>query len=320
MENALHPTGIVTITLNPAIDETVFLDHLTPGAVNRAFRHQRQAGGKGVNVSSMLAGYGMSSTASGFLGRENPRLFEELFRDAGIRDAFVRIPGETRSGIKIVATTSRETTDINFPGARPSRDDFETLTGKLDPLIRPGVWVVVAGSLPEGISTSDFESLLRFIQSRGARIAVDTSGAPLQIAIECGVDMIKPNHHELAEILGHDLPDTASRVAAASRMQREKTPHVILSLGAEGALFATPEGLFLAQPPPVRVVSTVGAGDSLLAGYLAGVVRGLPAAERAKLASVFAWCALEDPRRRLCPLAEIDGRMRRIAVEPLRES
>jgi 1-phosphofructokinase len=315
MHPSRQPVGIITLTLNPAIDETVFLDRLTPGAVNRASHHQRQAGGKGVNVSTMLADFGLPNTASGFLGRENTRIFEDHFRETGIRDAFMRIDGETRRGIKIVAQATRETTDINFPGARPTERDFDALVAMLGSIIRPGDWVVAAGSLPAGMHPQDFERLLRLIQSLGAHIAADTSGAALRVAIDCGVDMVKPNHHELAEILGHDLPDTPSRVAAAGSLQRRNIPHVVLSLGAEGALFATPEGVFLSEPPPVRVVSTVGAGDSLLAGYLAGCIKDMAAAERAKLATAFAWCALEDARRRLCPPKELDARMRRIRVQ-----
>ena len=305
---------IVTITLNPAIDETVFLDRLEVGSVNRANRHHRQAGGKGVNVAVMLADYGLASTATGFLGSRNTRLFEEGFRESGIHDAFLRISGKTRTGIKIVEESSRTTTDINFPGARPSAQDFQLLLEKVELLATPGRWFVVAGSLPDGISVADFSRLLRSIRAGGARIAVDTSGAALRAAIDCGVDLIKPNHHELEEILDHALPDAAARTAAAIRLQHEKVPHVVLSMGAEGAFFASPDGVLMAQAPPVKIVSTVGAGDSLLAGYLAGCLTGLPAAGRAKLASVFAWCALEDVRRRLIPRTEIEARMRQIAI------
>ena len=306
---------IVTITLNPAIDETVFLDRLDVGAVNRASRHHRQAGGKGVNVSFMLADYGLAGTATGFLGSGNTRIFEDGFRESGIREDFLRIDGETRTGIKIVEESTRENTDINFPGAKPSAQDFGNLLEKVEQLATPGRWFVVAGSLPDGISVADFSRLLRCIRAGGSPIAVDTSGAALMAAVDCGVDVIKPNHHELAEILGQPLPDTAARIAAAMRMQREKVPHVVLSMGAEGALFASPDGVLMAQAPPVKVVSTVGAGDSLLAGYLAGCVTGLPAAGRAKLASVFAWCALENVRRRLVPKAEIEARMKQIVIK-----
>jgi 1-phosphofructokinase len=289
---------VVTVTLNPAIDETVFLDTLRPGAVNRASGHHRQAGGKGVNVSAMLGGFGIPSTASGFLGRENPGFFEDLFAEGMIRDGFLRIDGETRTGIKIVATSTRETTDLNFAGLAPTHSDLEALTEKLVAMAEPGTWFVIGGRLPESVSLDDFKRLIERLKSGGAWLAVDTSGAALQVAIDCGVDVIKPNHHELEEILGTSLPDTASRVTAARKLQIERVSHVILSLGGEGALFVNPDGACIVDAPPVRVVSTVGAGDSLLAGYLAGLVSGLSGEDSAKLATVFAWSALEDVNRR----------------------
>lgn len=308
---------IVTITLNPAIDQTVFLDQLTVGKVNRATRHRRQAGGKGVNVSSMLGGFGLASTATGFLGKDNTRIFTDLFKSKNIRDEFVRIPGETRTGIKIVDEATRETTDVNFPGLVPTLPELQQFEKKLRKLVKPGRWFVVAGSLPVGIGPDFFEEILALLKRGGAKIAADTSGDALKIAIESGADLVKPNEHELAEFLGHDLPDFASRVDAAQRLQREKVPHVILSLGSEGALFISPEKALMASAPPVKVVSTVGAGDSVLAGYLAGLITSRTATDRAKLATVFAWCALEDVRRQLPTAAEIQKRLPKIKVQPL---
>ncbi len=315
--NMAMNSEIVTITLNPAIDQTVFLDRLQVGSVNRTGHFHRQPGGKGVNVSSMLGDYCIPSIATGFLGKENPRLFKELFKSKGIRDEFVWIPGETRTGIKIVDQASHETTDINFPGLEPSFPDLRQFEKKLRKLVKPGRWFVVAGSLPAGISLDFFEEILALIKSGGGKIAADTSGKALKIAIDSGADLIKPNHHELAEYLGHDLPDFPSRVAAATKLQKERVPHVILSLGSEGALFLTPEKALMAAAPPVKVVSTVGAGDSILAGYLAGLVTDRSATDRAKLATVFAWCALEDVRRQLPSHAEIQKRLPRIKVQPL---
>jgi 1-phosphofructokinase len=174
--------------------------------------------------------------------------------------------------------------------------------------------VVIAGSLPAGISVQDFLELIKVGRDTGSRIAIDTSGPALHAAIECGVDVIKPNHHELAEILGVEIPDMAARIDAAGNLQRESVPHVILSMGPEGAIFATPDGTFVAKAPPVDVISTVGAGDSMLAGYIAGLISGLHPIERACLASVFSWCAIEQVPRRLCPLSELAERMRNIIV------
>lgn len=309
---------IVTVTLNPAIDETVFLDQLKPGTVNRARHHYRQAGGKGVNVSSMLGGFGIPSTATGFLGKGNIGWFEEIFEKRMIRDEFVRLDGETRCGIKIVSQSTRETTDINFPGFDLGKNDLAALEEKLSSLVRSGRWFVVAGSLPAGVTSDDFEKLLVLLKNGGAQIAVDTSGEALRRAIGCGLQVIKPNLDELEELLDEKLPDADSRVAAAVRLQCEKVPHVILSMGGGGALFVTPEGVFAADAPPVEVMSTVGAGDSMLAGYLAGLQAGLPPEERAKLSSVFAWSALEDVCRQPPSRALAGERMQRINVRAVR--
>ncbi len=310
-------SDIVTITLNPAIDQTIFLERLKVGSVNRTSRSHRQAGGKGVNVSALLASYGVSSTATGFLGKDNPRHFTELFKSTGVHDEFIRIPGETRTGIKIIDEASHETTDINFPGLEPTFPDMRRFENKLRKLVRADRWFVIAGSLPKGISVDFFEEIIALLKRGGAKVAVDTSGDALKAAIDGGVDLIKPNEHELAEYLGAPLVDFTSKLNAAVELQRTKVPHVILSLGSEGALFVTPQKALMASAPPVKVVSTVGAGDSLLAGYLAGVATGRTAGDCARLATVFAWSTLENLTRQLPPAAEIQKRVPKIKVQPL---
>jgi 1-phosphofructokinase len=308
---------IVTVTLNPAIDQTVFVGRFGVGEVNRVRRECRQAGGKGINVSSMLGQYGVASVATGFLGSDNPQLFEELFSRLPVRDEFIRIAGATRTGIKIVEEGSRETTDLNFPGLQPSELEVRQLVKTLRSLVEPGRWFVLAGSLPDAFERGWFEEIMAVLKSGGARVAADTSGDALHIAIAGGADLVKPNVHELAEWLGRDLPDHASRRAAARDLQQQGVAHVILSLGHEGALFLTPEAELAASAPPVQVMSTVGAGDSLLAGYLAGLATGQAADACARLASAFAWAALEDVTRQLPDAATLRHRLSAITIQSL---
>lgn len=311
---------IVTVTLNPAIDQTVFIERFQPGSVNRTHRHHLQAGGKGVNVSALLGYYGIPSIATGFIGKDNASVFSALFKKTGVDDAFVRLPGETRTGIKIIDESSRETTDINFPGLEPSFTDLHRFENKLRKLTVEGRWFVLAGSLPKGIGADFFAEIIALLKFRGAKVAVDTSGPALRAAIDGGADLIKPNDHELAEYLGSPLDDFAAKAAAAVEIQRTKVPHVILSLGGEGALFITPEKALMASAPPVKVVSTVGAGDSLLAGYLAGLLTHKAPVERAKLATVFAWSTLGNLTRELPSHAEISRMISKIKVQPLSKS
>lgn len=309
--------SIVTVTFNPAIDLTVFVDRLVPGTVNRAGRSHRQAGGKGINVATMLALGGAKVAVSGFLGEDNPDIFEKHFRQHGLRDDFVRVDGETRTGIKIVDTESGGTTDLNLPGAAPSAAQCDRLLSVLCKHARPGVWFVLAGSLPAGVGIDYFATVIRTLREAGARVAVDSSGPALAAAVEVGIDLAKPNIHELAELLDRDLGDFETMLAAARELRREKIPNLVVSLGDEGALFLTPEAELIAGAPPVKVVSTVGAGDSLLAGFLQGRVRGDTPVECARLATVYAWSRLESLVSALPDPAVLAERLARVTVQPL---
>lgn len=307
----------VTVTLNPAIDETIFLDQLKVGSVNRALKLHRQAGGKGINVSRMLHQFGIPTIATGFLGKDNGDIYKKFFRGKKIADEFIWIAGETRTGIKIVNESNRQTTDINFPGLEPTLEQLNGFESKIRKLIKPGRWFVLSGSLPRGVSIDFFEELIVLLKRGGALVAADTSGEALRVAIQSKVDLIKPNEHELAEALGQPLKDFSAKVKAAIKLQKEKVPHVVLSLGSEGALFITPDKSLMSSAPPVKVISTVGAGDALLSGYLAGLVTGRSAMDCARLASVFAWCNLERVDRKLPPLAKIMERLAQINVQTL---
>jgi len=311
-----NSTQIITITLNPAIDQTNILSSLQTGSVNRAEQSHHQAGGKGVNVSARLGEFGISSTATGFLGAENQTHFTTLFSKLPIRDAFVRIPGRTRTGIKLVERNGKVTTDINLQGAQVSPHDITALHSHLRGLDLHGSWCLIGGSLPPGFGLNDYAALIVLLKSAGARVAVDASGDALRVAIERKVDLIKPNQHEIAELLGREILDLAAARSAALEIQAAGIPRVILSLGEIGALFLDPCATLMAKAAPVSVASTVGAGDALLAGYLAGISTGLDATARAQLATTFAQCSLASVERYLPPKADVLTRMAKIEVVP----
>ncbi len=309
--------SIVTVTLNPAIDHTVFVDSLVPGSVHRATGSHRQAGGKGVNVGTMLALGGADVAVAGFLGEANPSIFEKHFREHGLHDAFIRVPGETRTGIKIVDAAANETTDLNLPGPAPTSAQCERLIAKLLKLAQPGIWFVIAGSLPVGVEPAFLVELIHRLRDADAKIAVDSSGPALAAAVEAGVDLAKPNVHELAELLGTELNDFQTTLNAARAICRERVPNLIVSLGDEGALFLADQAELMASAPPVKVISTVGAGDSLLAGYLQGLLRGETPPDCARFASVYAWSRLESLVSSLPDPDVLSQRLARITVQPI---
>lgn len=308
---------IITVTLNPAIDHTVFVDQLVPGTMHRATASHRQAGGKGINVATMLSLGGASVAVTGFLGETNPSIFERHFKDHQHRDAFIRVPGETRTGIKIVDAQANSTTDVNLAGPAPTKAQCERLMHQLLKLVEPGMWVVLSGSLPAGVTPEFLVEMIQRLRDADAKIAVDSSGAALTAAIETGVDLAKPNAHELAEFLGEEPKSFKSVLKAARTLHRERVPNLIVSLGDEGALFLSEDAELMASAPPVQVVSTVGAGDSLLAGYLQGLLRGESAPDCARLGTVYAWSRLESLSTALPDAPTLAQRLARVSVQAI---
>ncbi len=267
---------VLTVTLNPALDLTVRLPALRLGEVNRSDSLQVHAAGKGLNVAQVLADLGHRLTVTGFLGESNVQAFEQLFAARGFADEFVRVAGETRSNIKL-AEGSGQVTDINGPGLEVVQAQRSELLERIRRLAPAHELVVVAGSLPRGVDSEWFVELLQMLNGLGVRVALDTSGAALRDGLATRPWLIKPNEEELAEARGVELADAQALAGEAVRLQGEGVSHVVVSQGAEGVCWFAPDTALQACPPKVRVVSTVGAGDSLLAGMLHGLLEGWPA-------------------------------------------
>jgi 1-phosphofructokinase family hexose kinase len=280
--------GIVTVTMNPAIDLACTVPGFAAGAVNRVAEYQSDAAGKGVNIAGLLRKFDLPVTVTGFLGLENARIFEKRFSDLGITDAFVRVPGETRIGIKVLDPESRSTTDINFPGLAPDASHMDRLAETVEQLSRDAAAVVIAGSLPVGVAPEAIGRLIDVIKGQGAPAVVDTSGPALASAVRAAPWLIKPNDEELAELVGRPMGDLDDLVAEARRMNAEGIATVAVSLGSRGAVFVEDGQALLSRPPEVEAVSTVGAGDAMIGGLVAGMALGLPLEERVRRATALA--------------------------------
>lgn len=262
---------ILTLTLNPALDLTVQLPELAPGQVNRSNAMHTHAAGKGVNVAQVLADLGHELTVSGFLGEDNLAAFETLFAKRGFVDAFIRVPGETRSNIKLAENDGR-ITDLNGPGPLVNEAAQQALMDRLDQIAPGQDAVVVAGSLPQGVSPQWLHALIRRLKNLGLNVALDTSGEALRAGIAAGPWLIKPNTEELADALGCEVISVAAQAEAASCLHAQGIEHVVISHGADGVNWFSVGSAMHATPPKVSVASTVGAGDSLLAGMLHGLL------------------------------------------------
>ncbi|OHV13816.1 1-phosphofructokinase [Kushneria phosphatilytica] len=264
---------VLALSLNPALDLSVALDTLTPGTVNRASESRMSAAGKGNNVARVLAALGHEVTVSGFLGRDNAGVFERAFADWGVIDEFVRVPGDTRINIKLAEQSGR-VSDINAAGASISAEAWQQLEQRFDKqLARSPAAVVIAGSLPPGVVPEQLGRLIVLVRERGIPVWLDTSGEALIAGLKACPTAAKPNEHELAEWVGTALNGEAEQLAAARQLVESGIDDLFLSLGERGVCwcYRTPDGqtmMLRARPPQVRVVNTVGAGDTLLAGLL----------------------------------------------------
>ena len=205
---------ILTLTLNPALDLTIGLGTLRPGQVNRSQAQHSHAAGKGLNVAQVLADLGHSVTVGGFLGGDNLQPFEALIETRGFADCFVRVAGETRSNIKLVEADGR-VTDINGQGPQVDQAARDALLSRLAQVAPGHDAVVVAGSLPRGVSAEWFQQLLEQLKAQGLKVALDSSGEALRAGLQSAPWLVKPNTEELGEVLGEAVVTQAQQGAAA---------------------------------------------------------------------------------------------------------
>ena len=307
---------VVTVTLNPAIDQTVTIPEFAAGKVNRVQHFQSDPGGKGVNVAHILADDGHRVAVTGFLGVENATPFEALFARKRIDDHFVRIAGQTRVGIKIADPVLRQTTDINFPGQAPTPADVRMLYRRLDAL--HGSWVVLAGSLPPGVEATIYRDLIAVLKASGSSVALDTSGDALRYALESAPQVVKPNIHELEDLAGAEMASREAIVEAARVLLDRGVRLVAISMGSAGACFVDDTTVVMARPPAIEVRSTVGAGDAMVAGIVAAQLRNLPLAACARLATAFSLDAISHIGSGLSSARAIEEFTRQVMVEERR--
>ena len=309
----------VTLALNPAIDVTIALDSLVPGAVNLARGAERHAAGKGINVAACLGDWGATVTATGLLGADNDAVFRAMFAEKGVEDRCTRIPGETRTNIKLLDRATGATTDINLPGPPPGQAALAATLAALRDAVGEGSTAVLTGSLPPGVPADVYAGLVAPLTAAGARVIVDASGAALTavLAGPARPHAIKPNRHELEGWAGHTLPDQAALLAVARRLAGEGIFLVAVSMGAEGALFVTREEAWRVRPPALAVTSSVGAGDAMVAGLATGLADALPLEALARRAAAFSAGKLQRTGAQLPGRAEVEAIAAGLATDRL---
>ncbi len=276
---------IITVTLNPSLDRAIEVEGLARGEVIRATRARLDPGGKGVNVSRALLANGVASRAVLPCGGEEGRQLIDLLRAEGVDIVAVPIAGHTRSNITL-AEPDGVVTKINEPGPVLTPEEFIAVTATVLAAASGASWVVASGSMPPGLPVEAFAELCSRLGAAGVRLAVDTSGPALRAAAAAGAALVKPNRDELGDVVGAELTTLDDVADAAAELRSWGAGAVLASLGAEGAVLIDADGVVVGDAPVDRPRSAVGAGDALLAGFIAAGARGSDA-----LAEALAWGA-----------------------------
>lgn len=259
---------IYTVTFNPCLDYIVSVENFELGKVNRTTKELVYPGGKGINVSLVLKNLGMESTALGFTAGFTGNEIERALKEWGCYTDFIRIgEGMSRINLKL---RSQEESEINGQGPEISPEALEELYRKLDNM-KEGDTLVLAGSIPSSMPDSSYERIMERVAGRGIRTAVDATGDLLVNVLKYQPFLIKPNNHELEEIFHVSMDSNETIISYAKKLQEMGAQNVLVSMAGDGAILVPEEGEVLKSPAPKgKVVNSVGAGDSMVAGFLTG--------------------------------------------------
>ena len=289
--------NIITLTLNPAYDihcaSAVFLQEKE----NFVSILSRDAGGKGVNISRALTNNGTENTALVVLGSENAQDFEKSLKQDNINYIPVMLNGRIRENITIHPTAASETR-ISFSGFKVDDSLCDTVYSALENEVSDKTIITFTGSLPSGMNMSKVKGLLAKWKKIGAKIVIDSRSFTLSDLTEIKPWLIKPNQEEISHYLKREVNSFEDVISSAKELHREGIENVMISLGSKGALLVCSEGVFTARPPKINPVSTIGAGDSSIAGFVAAAKDGKSLADCLKNAMAFgnAACLTEGTR------------------------
>ncbi|HEX2976376.1 MAG TPA: 1-phosphofructokinase, partial [Bacteroidales bacterium] len=276
---------ILTVTLNAAIDKRYVVDKFQPGSVNRVKECSYSAGGKGLNVSRVAVIAGEQVTATGFVGGHAGSYIVEALEGQNVKGDFVHIKGESRSCINIYDETNHTQTEFLEPGVFVTDTDKEEMLKKFMKLVEQCSVVAISGSVPKGVDSSTYISLIEIAKQHHKKVILDTSGKLLEESLIAKPTMIKPNIDEIRMLTGKDMNSKEDLINAAVSLHKSGIEVVAITCGADGSIIACEEGVYQAVVPKIEAVNTVGCGDSVIAGFSVGFSREMPMPEIIRFAS-----------------------------------
>lgn len=264
---------IMTLTVNPAADQTLWVDRLDPGRVHRVQGSQIDPAGKGINVSRMAHRLGWPTIAFGFLAGDTGNIVEKALHAEGVQHHFVHVPGQTRLNVTVVDGAGTATSFLG-PGPAVPPEGLSALESLLLFWLHAGWILVIAGSLPAQVPEPAYAAYVRAARRQGVKVFLDADGPAMREGVDAGPDLIKPNVAEAERLLQRRLPNDAAVVQAARELVERGVGVVVISMGARGAICASGRRVWRVRPPVVERRSTVGSGDSMVAGLAVALARG----------------------------------------------
>lgn len=282
---------ILTVTLNAAIDKRYVVEEFKVGEVNRVKECAYVPGGKGLNVSKPAAVAGAEVVATGFVGGHAGNYIEASLKDYHVKSAFYHLEAESRSCINIWDEKNCVQTEFLEPGFTVTESEFQGFVEEFKELVKKVDVVAMSGSVPKGLDGTAYQKLVKVVKDAGKKVILDTSGKLLEMGIEACPTMIKPNIDEIRMLTGKECNEIGEIVEAAKEIHARGVEVVAVSLGADGSLAVSDEGVFRAIVPRIDAVNTVGCGDSMIAGFALGFAEGLDIEETLRKASAISAAA-----------------------------
>lgn len=282
---------ILTVTLNAAIDKRYVVEEFKVGEVNRVKECAYVPGGKGLNVSKPAAVAGAEVVATGFVGGHAGNYIEASLKDYHVKSAFYHLESESRSCINIWDEKNCVQSEFLEPGFTVTESEFQGFVEEFKELVKQADVVAMSGSVPKGLDGTAYQKLVKVVKDAGKKVILDTSGKLLEMGIEACPTMIKPNIDEIRMLTGKECNEIGEIVEAAKEIHARGVEVVAVSLGADGSLAVSDEGVFRAIVPRIDAVNTVGCGDSMIAGFALGFAEGLGIEETLRKASAISAAA-----------------------------
>lgn len=308
---------VATITLNPAYDLVGLSTPIELGEVNRVTTAGFHAAGKGINVAKVLKSLGIDVTVGGFLGKENQDGFQKEFSEAGIANRFQMVEGRTRINVKLTEPSGK-VTDFNFSGFEITKQDWTRFVN--DTLSWAGQFdmICVSGSVPPSIDLNDFTAWMKRLRSECMCLIFDSSREAFVAGLKALPWLVKPNHHELEIWAGRPLPELSDVAQAAHELRQQGIAHVVISLGEQGAMWVNASGAWMAKPPKCDVVSTVGAGDSMVGGLIYGLMMRQTSEHTLRLATAISALAVSQTNVGITDREQLARMMTEVELTPLK--